>query len=134
MGENIYGLLTKLPRTPRGIDAIWVINDKLAKSTHFLAIQESSSAEQLADIYVREVISRYGVPVSIVSHRDVHLVSRFWIRFHEELGTRLHFSITYHPQTDGQSVRTIQTLEDMMRAYNIDFGGRWHTYLLLEEF
>ena len=126
--------ITKLPRTARGVDAIWVIVDRLTKSAHFLAISESSSAERLAELYVREVVSRHGVPLSIVSDRDVRFTSRFWKKFHEELGTRLHFSTAYHPQTDGQSERTIQTLEDMLRACVLDFGGSWDTYLPLAEF
>ena len=126
--------ITKLPRTARGVDAIWVIVDRLTKSAHFLAISESSSAEKLAEIYVREVVSRHGAPISIVSDRDVRFTSRFWKKFHEELGTKLHFSTAYHPQTDGQSERTIQTLEDMLRAYVLDFGGSWDAYLPLAEF
>ncbi|KAJ9544494.1 hypothetical protein OSB04_024201 [Centaurea solstitialis] len=133
--ENItMDLITKLPKTPRMFDAIWVIVDRLTKSALFLAIRESSTAEQLAEIYVKEVVSRHGVPVSIISDRDVRFTSRFWERFHSELGTRLHFSTAYHPQTDGQSERTIQTLEDMLRACVLDFGGSWDTYLPLAEF
>ncbi|KAJ9552821.1 LOW QUALITY PROTEIN: hypothetical protein OSB04_016866 [Centaurea solstitialis] len=133
--ENItMDLITKLPKTPRKFDAIWVIVDRLTKSALFLAIRESSTAEQLAEIYVKEVVSRHGVPVSIISDRDVRFTSRFWERFHFELGTRLHFSTAYHPQTDGRSERTIQTLEDMLRACVLDFGGSWDTYLPLAEF
>ena len=100
-----------------------MIVDRLTKSAHFLAISESFSAEKLAKMYVREVVSRHGVPISIVSDQDVGFTSRFWKKFHEELGTRLHFSTAYHPQTDGQSERTIQTLEDMLRACVLDFWG-----------
>ncbi|KAJ9547869.1 hypothetical protein OSB04_020412 [Centaurea solstitialis] len=133
--ENItMDLITKLPKTPRKFDAIWVIVDRLTKSALFLAISESSTAEQLAEIYVKEVVSRHGVPVSIISDRDVRFASRFWERFHSELGTRLLFSTAYHPQTDGQSEHTIQTLEDMLRACVLDFGGSWDTYLPLAEF
>ncbi|CAH1446825.1 unnamed protein product [Lactuca virosa] len=132
--QNSMDFITKLPRTARGVDVIWVIVDRLTKSVHFLAISESSSAEKLAEIYVREVVARNGVPMSIVSDRNVRFTSRFWKKFHEELGTRLHFSTTYHPQTDGQSERTIQTLEDMLRACVMDFGGSWYTYLPLAEF
>ncbi|CAH1433410.1 unnamed protein product [Lactuca virosa] len=89
--------ITKLPRTARGVDAIWVIVDRLTKSAHFLAISESSSAERLPEIYVLEVVARHGVPTSIVSDRDMRFTSRFWKKFHEELGTRLHFSTAYHP-------------------------------------
>ena len=126
--------ITKLPRTARGVDSIWVVVDRLTKSAHFIPIQESISAERLADIYVREIVARHGVPVSVVSDRDVRFTSRFWKRFHDEMGTRLHFSTAFHPQTDGQSERTIQTLEDMLRACVLDFGGCWDTYLPLAEF
>ncbi|GKC66140.1 putative reverse transcriptase domain-containing protein [Tanacetum coccineum] len=105
-------LITKLPKTPRQCDAIWVIVDHLTKSAIFLPIKESMSSEALAELYLREVVARHGVPVSIVSDRDNRFTSRFWQRFQEDLGTRVHFSITYHPQTDGQSERTIQTLDD----------------------
>ena len=126
--------ITKLPRTARGVDSIWVIVDRLTKSAHFIPIPESISAEKLADIYIREIVARHGVPVSVISDRDVRFTSRFWKRFHDELGTRLHFSTAFHPQTDGQSERTIQTLEDMLRACVLDFGGSWDTYLPLAEF
>ncbi|KAJ9557249.1 hypothetical protein OSB04_011863 [Centaurea solstitialis] len=85
-------LITKLPKTPQKFDAIWVIVDRLTKSALFLAIWESSTAEQLAEIYVKEVVSRHGVPVSIISDRDVRFTSQFWERFHSELGTRLHLA------------------------------------------
>ncbi|KAJ9542555.1 hypothetical protein OSB04_029061 [Centaurea solstitialis] len=127
-------LITKLPKTPRGFDAIWVIVDRLTKSAHFLPIQESSSADKLADIFVREIVRLHGVPVSIVSDRDTRFTSRFWERFQKEMGTQLHFSTAFHPQTDGQSERTIQTLEDMLRACVLDFGGSWDRYLPLAEF
>ena len=126
--------ITKLPRTARGADTIWVIVDRLTKSAHFLAIRESSSAEKLAEIFVRDIVSLHGVPVSIVSDRDTRFTSRFWEKFQGELGTRLHFSTAFHPQTDGQSERTIQTLEDMLRACVMDFGGNWDEHLKLAEF
>ncbi|KAJ9553073.1 hypothetical protein OSB04_017118 [Centaurea solstitialis] len=133
--ENLtMDLITKLSKTPRKFDAIWVIVYRLTKSAIFLPIRESSTAEQLAKIYVDEVVSRHGVPVSIISDRDVRFTSRFWERFHSELGTKLHFSTAYHPLTNGQSERTIQTLEDMLRACVLDFGGSWDTYLPLAEF
>ncbi|KAJ9545620.1 hypothetical protein OSB04_025327 [Centaurea solstitialis] len=132
--ENItMDLITKLPKTPRKFDAIWVIVDRLTKSALFLAIRESSTAEQLAEIYVKEVVSRHGVPVSIISDRDVRFTSRFWEQFHSEQ-YQTAFQYAYHPQTDGQSERTIQTLEDMLRACVLDFGGSWDTYLPLAEF
>ncbi|KAJ9560732.1 hypothetical protein OSB04_005892 [Centaurea solstitialis] len=120
--ENItMDLITKLPKTPWKFDAIWVIVDRLTKSAIFLAIRESSTAEQLAEIYVKEVVSRHGVPVSIISDRDVRFTSRFWERFHSELGTRLYFSTAYHPQTDvrqrvlGSTEVVQRTTEDIQR-------------------
>ena len=126
--------ITKLSRPARSVDAIWVIVDRLTKSAHFLAISESSSAERLVEMYIREMVSRHGVPISIVSDRDVRLTFRLWRKFHEELGTRLHFGTAYHPQTDRHSERTIQMLEDMLRACVLDFGGSWDMYSPLAEF
>ncbi|KAF5799266.1 putative nucleotidyltransferase, Ribonuclease H [Helianthus annuus] len=126
--------VTKLPKTRKGNDAIWVIVDRLTKSAHFLPIKETFSMERLAKLYVDEIVSLHGVPLSIVSDRDSRFTSRFWISFQESMGTRLNLSTAYHPQTDGQSERTIQTLEDMLRACVIDFGGNWDNHLPLIEF
>ncbi|GJR29449.1 putative reverse transcriptase domain-containing protein [Tanacetum coccineum] len=79
--------------------------------------------EKLAKIYTNEIVARHGVPVSIISDRDGRFTSHLWQAFQEALGTRLDMSTAYHPQTDGQSERTIQTLEDMLRACVMDFGG-----------
>ncbi|KAK1422572.1 hypothetical protein QVD17_17855 [Tagetes erecta] len=127
-------LVTKLPKTAKGYDAIWVVVDRLTKSAHFIPIRESYSSERMAEVYVSEIVSSHGVPVSIVSDRDTRFTSRFWRKFQEEMGTKLLISTAYHPQTDGQSERTIQTLEDMLRACIIDFGGSWDKYLPLVEF
>ena len=105
--------VSRLPRTQRGHDAIWVIVDRLTKSAHFLPISRKYSLEKLAKLYLDEIIRLHGIPVSIVSDQDSRFVFRFWQKMQEYLGTKLNFSTTYHPQTDGQSKRTIQTLEDM---------------------
>ncbi|GJU26091.1 putative reverse transcriptase domain-containing protein [Tanacetum coccineum] len=126
--------ITKLPRSKSGHDTIWVIVDRLTKSAHFLAIREDYSTEKLAKIYVDEIVARHGVPVSIISDRDGRFTSRCWQTVQKALGTRLDMSTAYHPQTDGQSERTIQTLEDMLRACVIDFGGSWDVHLPLAEF
>ncbi|GJU31577.1 putative reverse transcriptase domain-containing protein [Tanacetum coccineum] len=102
--------ITKLPRSKSGHDTIWVIVDRLTKSAHFLAIREDYSTEKLAKIYIDEITVQ------------------------KALGTRLDMSTAYHPQTDGQSKHTIQTLEDMLRACVIDFGGSWDVHLPLAEF
>ncbi|GJW70611.1 reverse transcriptase domain-containing protein [Tanacetum coccineum] len=127
-------LVTKLSRSSGGYDAIWVIVDRLTKSAHFLPIREDYKTEKLAKIYTNEIVARHGVPVSIISDRDGRFTSHLWQAFQEALGTRLDMSMAYHPQTDGQSERTIQTLEDMLRACVMDFGGSWDTHLPLIEF
>ncbi|KAM0052023.1 putative nucleotidyltransferase, Ribonuclease H [Helianthus debilis subsp. tardiflorus] len=133
--ENIaMDFITKLPRTSKGHDAIWVVVDRLTKSAHFLPIREDFSAEKLAKIYVDEIVSRHGVPLDIISDRDARFSSHFWKTMQSALGTQLNLSTAYHPQTDGQSERTIQTLEDMLRACVIDFGGNWDSHLPLIEF
>ena len=126
--------VTGLPWTQRKHDAIWVIVDRLTKFAHFLPVNVEDSLEKLAKLYVDEIVRLHGVPVSIVLDRDPRLTSRFWPSLQTTLGTRLHFSTTFHPQTDGQSERTIQTLEDMLRVCVMEFKGSWDTHLALMEF
>ena len=92
------------------------------------------SLEKLAQIYIREIVRLHGILVSIVSDRDPRFTSHFWRSLQEALGTQLRFSIAFHPQTDGQSERTIQTLEDMMRSCVMEFKGNWDDHLALIEF
>ncbi|GJZ96752.1 putative reverse transcriptase domain-containing protein [Tanacetum coccineum] len=121
--ENIMmDFVTKLPKTAIGQYTIWVIVDRLTKSIHFLPMREDDSLEKLTRQYLMEVVSRHGVPVSIISDRDGKFTSHFYKSLHKALGTRLDMSIDYHPQTDGQSERTIHALEDMLRACVLDFG------------
>ncbi|GJR36367.1 putative reverse transcriptase domain-containing protein [Tanacetum coccineum] len=121
-------------RTSSGHDTIWVIMDRLTKSAHFLPMREDYKMDRLARLYLNEIVSRHGVSISIISDRDSHLTSRFWKSIQEALGTRLDMSTAYHPQTDGQSEHTIQTLEDMLRACILAFGGSWDVHLPLVEF
>ncbi|GJT06975.1 putative reverse transcriptase domain-containing protein [Tanacetum coccineum] len=85
-------------------------------------------------MYLKEVVTRHGIPVSIICDRDPRFASNFWRSLQKALGTSLDMSTAYHPQTDGQSERTIQTLEDMLRACVIDFGNGWVKHLPLVEF
>ncbi|GJW87099.1 putative reverse transcriptase domain-containing protein [Tanacetum coccineum] len=126
----------KLLRTSSGHEAIWVIVDWLTKSAHFLPMREDYKMDRLARLHLNEIIFRHGVPIliPIISDRDSHFTSRFWQSMQEALGTRLDMSTAYHPQTDGQSERTIQTLEDMLRACVLDFRGSWDVHLPLVEF
>ncbi|GJZ81829.1 ribonuclease H-like domain-containing protein [Tanacetum coccineum] len=126
--------ITKLPRTSDGHDTIWVIVDRLTKSAHFIPTRETDSMETLTRLYIKEIVSWHGVPISIISDRDSHFTSRFWKSLQNALGTQLDMSTTYHPETDGQSERIIQTLEDMLRACVIDFGKGWEKHLPLVEF
>ncbi|WMV46187.1 hypothetical protein MTR67_039572 [Solanum verrucosum] len=114
-----------LPRTSRGLDSIWVIVAKLTKSAHFISVHTSYSAERLACIYIQEVVRLHGVHVSIISYRGPQFTFIFWKTFQDELGTRVDLSTVFHPHTDGQSERTIQVLEDMLRACVMDLGGQW---------
>ena len=123
-----------LPRTKRGNDAIWVIVDRLTKSAHFLPYNNTTTMDTFASMYMDRVIRYHGAPVSVVSDRDPRFTSRFWNSLHRAMGTNLNLSTAYHPQTDGQSERTIQTLEDMLRACVMDFGGNWDDHLMLIEF
>jgi len=100
--------VTSLPNTPKGHDAIWVIVDRLTKSAHFIPINISFPVSQLAEIYICEIVKLHGIPSSIVSDRDPRFTSRFWKSLQEALGSQLRLSSAYHPQTDGQSERTIQ--------------------------
>ncbi|GKC73314.1 putative reverse transcriptase domain-containing protein, partial [Tanacetum coccineum] len=133
--ENItMDFVTKLPRTQSGNDTIWVIVDRLTKSAHFLPMRETDPMDKLARLYLKEVVTRHGIPVSIICDRDPRFASNFWRSFQKAMGTRLDMSTAYHPETDGQSERTIQTLEDMLRACVIDFGNGWEGHLPLIEF
>nr|GFB62813.1 putative reverse transcriptase domain-containing protein [Tanacetum cinerariifolium] len=100
----------------------WVVVDRLTKSTIFTPIKETDSMDKLERIYLKEVVTRHGIPVSIISDRDPRFASNFWRSLQNALGIRLDMSTTYHPEIDGQSERTIQTLKDMLRACAIDFG------------
>ncbi|GKD99317.1 putative reverse transcriptase domain-containing protein, partial [Tanacetum coccineum] len=107
---------------------------RLTKSAHFIPTRATYSMETLTRLYIKEIVSRHGVPISIISDRDSHFTSRFWQSMQSALGTQLDMSTAYHPKTDGQSERTIQTLEDMLRACVIDFGKGWERHLPLVEF
>ncbi|GJZ04676.1 putative reverse transcriptase domain-containing protein [Tanacetum coccineum] len=126
--------VTKFPRTSSGHDTIWVIVDRLTKSAHFLPMREDYKIDRLARLYLNEIVARHGVPISIISDRDSRFTSRFWQSMKEALRTPLDMCMPYHPQTDGQSECTIQTLEDMLRACILDFGGSWDVHLPLVEF
>ncbi|GJR50233.1 putative reverse transcriptase domain-containing protein [Tanacetum coccineum] len=130
----LWIFVSGLSRTPCGYDSIWVIVIPTNKISHVPAYEDTDSMEKLTRLYLKEIVCRHGVPVSIISDRDSHFTSNFWRSLQKALGTNLDMSTAYRPQTDGQSERTIQTLEDMLRACVIDFGNSWDRHLPLVEF
>ncbi|GJZ27687.1 putative reverse transcriptase domain-containing protein, partial [Tanacetum coccineum] len=133
--DNItMDFVTKLPKSSQGYDTIWVIVDRLTKSAIFTPMRETDSMEKLARMYLKEVVTRHGIHVSIICDRDPRFASNFWRSLQKALGTNLDMSTMYHPQTDGQIERTIKPLEDMLRACVIDFGNGWVRHLPLVEF
>ncbi|GJZ05138.1 putative reverse transcriptase domain-containing protein [Tanacetum coccineum] len=132
--DNItMDFITKLPKSSQGYDTIWVV-DRLTKSAIFVPMRETDPMEKLARMYLKEVVTRNGIPVLIICDRDPRFASNFWRSLQKALGTNLDMSTAYHPQTDGQSERTIQTLENMLRTCVIDFGKSWVNHLPLVEF
>nr|GEW49709.1 transposon Ty3-I Gag-Pol polyprotein [Tanacetum cinerariifolium] len=125
-GISMY-FVTKLPRISSGHDTIWVIVNRLT-------MRDDYKMDRLARLYLSEIVARHGVPISIISDRDSRFTMRFWQSMQEALRTRLDISMAYHPQTDDQSERTIQTLEDMLGACVLDVGGSWDVHLPFVEF
>ncbi|GJV44920.1 putative reverse transcriptase domain-containing protein [Tanacetum coccineum] len=122
-GQHHYGFwYMKLHKSSQGYDTIWVIVDRLTKSAIFVLMRETDPMDKLTRMYLKEVVTRHGIPVSIICDRDPRFASNFWKSLQYALGTSLDMSTAYHPQTDGQSERTIQTLEDMLRCCAFDFG------------
>ncbi|GKB68596.1 putative reverse transcriptase domain-containing protein [Tanacetum coccineum] len=133
--DNItMDFVTKLPKTSEGYDIIWVIVDRLTKSAIFTPMRETDPLDKHTRMYLQEVVTRHGIPVSIICDRNLRFASNFWRSLQNALGTNLDMSTAYHPQTDRQSERTIQTPEDMLRACVIDFGKGWVNHLPLVEF
>jgi hypothetical protein len=128
--DFIVGLL----RTQSGYDSIWVIIDRLTKVAHFIPIKTTYSRLQLVELYMSRIVSLHGVLKKIVSDRGTQLTSKFWERLHETLDTQLRFNSAYHPQTDGQTERFNQILEDMLKACAVQYGRSWDKSLSYAEF
>ena len=112
-----------LSKTLKGHMVIWVVVDRLTKSAHFLPSKATYIVDNWAQLYVKEIVRLHGVLVSIVSDRDPHFMSAFWRGLQKAMGTRLDFSTAFHPQTDAQTERLNQILEDMLRACVMYFTG-----------
>ncbi|GKD18814.1 putative reverse transcriptase domain-containing protein, partial [Tanacetum coccineum] len=132
--DNItMDFVTKLPKSSQGYDTIWVIVDWLTKSAIFTPMRETDPLDN-ARMYLKEVVTRHRIPVSIICDCDLRFASNFWRSLQNALGTSLDMSTAYHSQTDGESKRTIQTLEDMLCACAINFLKGWVNHLPLVEF
>jgi hypothetical protein len=123
-----------LPLTARKNDSIWVILDRLTKTAHFITMHTTYSAQQYAELYMDQIVRLHGILKTIISDRGTQLVARFWEQLHECLGTKLIRSSSYHLQTDGQTERINQILEDMLRASILHFDKSWDKCLSLAEF
>nr|GEY59681.1 putative reverse transcriptase domain-containing protein [Tanacetum cinerariifolium] len=140
--EKMYQDIKKLYWLPNmkaniatyGYDTIWVIVDRLTKSAIFMPMRETDPLDKLARMYLKEVVMKHEIPVSIICDRDPRFSLNFWKSLQKALGTSLDMSTAYHMETDGQSERTIQTLEDMLHACVIDFGNGWVKHFPLVEF
>jgi hypothetical protein len=111
-----------LPRTQTGYDLIWVMVDRLTKVTHFIPIKMTYFGATLAELYMSRIVRLHRVPMKIVSNQGSQFTSKFWEKLHESMDTKLNFSSAYHPQTDSQTKRTNQILEDMLRACALKYS------------
>jgi hypothetical protein len=132
--EIAMDFIVDLPRTQSGYDTIWVIVDRLTKVAHFIPMKTINSGPQLVELYMLRIVCLHGVPRKSVSDRGTQFTSKFWERLHETLDTQLCFSSAYHPQTDGQTERVNQILEDMLRACAMQYGRSWDKSLLYAKF
>jgi hypothetical protein len=123
-----------LPRTQAGYDSIWVIVDRLTKVAHFILVKTTYFGAKLAELYMSRIMCLHGVPKKIVSDRGTQFTSKFWEKLHESMDTKINFSSAYHLQTDGQTERTNQILEDMLRACALKYGKTWDKSLPHAEF
>jgi hypothetical protein len=123
-----------LPLIARKFNSIWVIIDRFTKSAHFVPVHTRYNVKRYAELYIARILCLHGVSKTIVSDRGSQFVARFWEQLHASLGTHLIRSSAYHPQTDGQTERVNQVLEDMLRACVLDHQGSWDQCLPLAEF
>jgi hypothetical protein len=126
--------IVRLPRTQAGYHSIWVIVDHLTKVAHFILVKITYSGAKLIELYMSRIGWSHGVPRKIMSDRGSQFTSKFWEKLHESMDTKLNFSSAYHSQTDGQTKRTNQILEDMLRACALKYRKSWDKSLPYVEF
>jgi hypothetical protein len=126
--------IVRLPHTQAGYDSIWVIVDRLTKVAHFILVKTTYLGVKLAKLYMSQIVCLHGVSKKIVSDKGSQFTSKYWKKLHESMDTKLNFSSVYHPHTDGQTERTNQILEDMLRACALKYGKNWDKSLSYAEF
>jgi hypothetical protein len=132
MGGHLHGFHHW--STPHGHELIWVIVDRLTKSAHFIPIGTRYRARQYAELYIAHIVHYHRILKTIISDRGSLFVAHFWEQLHECLGTHLIQSSAYHPQTDSQTERVNQIIEDMLHACVLNDGLNWDQHLPLTEF
>jgi hypothetical protein len=132
--EISVDFIVDLPKTQSGYDSIWVIVDRLSKVAHFILVKTTYKGSKLVELYIARIVCLHGVPKKIVSNRGTQFTSMFWEKLHESMDTKLNFSSAYHPQTDGQTERVNQVLEDMLRACTLKDNQSWDKCLPYGEF
>ncbi|GJP70685.1 hypothetical protein CLOP_g1597 [Closterium sp. NIES-67] len=128
------GFITGLPTTTSGHDAILVVIDKFSKMGHFIPTHTTARTEEMAQLFVRYITSQHGIPTKLISDRDPKFTSKFWKALMSLLGTKLAMSSAYHPQTDGQTERLNQIVEQLLRAACKDEISKWDLHLPVPEF
>jgi hypothetical protein len=132
--EISMDFIVGLPTTQFGYDSIRVIVDHFSKVAHVILVKTTYKGAKLAKLYIVRIVCLHGVPKKIVSDRGTQFMSRFWEKLHEAMDTILNFSSAYHPQTDGQTERANQILEDMLTAWALKDRKSWDKCLPYAEF
>jgi len=127
-------IITGLPKNAKQHDSIMVVVDKLSKVAHFIPVKSTYKVVNIAEIFMKEIFRLHGIPKVVISDRDAKFIGNFWKALFKGLDSKLNFSTVFHPQTDGQTERVNQILEDMLRMYVMNQPWKWEEYLHLVEF